>query len=304
MKTRVVPIDSIILQEDADPIRAKNLAKAIQRIGVFQDSILTVPFPGVDKKSLQFDGATRYEAARELKLKAVAVQEFPDYEKIQIMSWTHHTEISEDRLRQEIDRAKELKLSVDEVKESDPEVNLATVALLFFSEAEKYLRVSTEDNDIFLRLEALSLISSLYERSAKRSLLYKPSHEDRVSAVSTHSELTTLVEFPPLQHDEIISIVKAGKRVPPGLTMHLPGVDKDMRLDFRVSFRAIHIEYPLELLREDISMEEHALNVEVLSACAMPNDYAGLTRVYSWPESTRDIIARAKLLREAAKKDK
>ena len=297
---RIVPPGSIILQEKADPARAEMLAKGIKNLGVFQDPILTVPFPGTKEKLMQFDGATRHSAAVALGLNEVVVQVYPDYKKIHIESWAHHTIISEQELKRGLDKNLNLGLSAVEVNDCNPAVDLSAIALLFVSEpSEKYICVTADNKDIFSRLQALDFVFSLYEVSPRRSALHRPTHKDRLQVLEIDFHLTTLVEFPPLKHQEILEIVESGRKVPPGLTRHLPGIDSEMRLDSGVPYHLIHFEYPLELLDGKTSSDDHQFNVEALLRNSMPNDYPGFIRVLSWPEPTRDVIAKARAVKDA-----
>lgn len=217
---RVVPLGSVVPHEESEPRR---VAKIVGRLA--NDTVLGNP-PLVTESGDQFvllDGANRIAALRVLDYRYAIVQVVPAG-RLRLEMWHHALlDVTPDRLLAALAAAPKIELRHGE--------GLCTVGL---ADGRWYGAVPDRGVHPF---EALNSLVGVYLELAVIRRTTEPE-------LSLHQDAAAVVAFPQLRTDEVFGAVRAGVRLPAGITR------------FVVTGRVLLLNAALDPLRSDRPVDE------------------------------------------------
>lgn len=237
---RVVPLNSILLQEGVTDEKGRLLAQNMESRGAIINPVVVAPFdlPSGEQRFLQLDGASRLTALAILGAPWAFVH-VVDYRDVTVTTWTHVTEMNSAALRRLDGNRQDVRLFHPEETASDWDL----VATALFAGSQE-LSIYSQGGPV-VRAQVGCQLASLY--------LHRP--EERIDldgkglgvALTVRASLGpdgVILNYSPFSPDDILKICAAGAILPPGVTRH--------RLQERVL-----MEYPLpRLLDSSIGQEQ------------------------------------------------
>jgi hypothetical protein len=216
---RVVPLESLVLHEDADERRVKNL---VQRLSVEQvvknPPVVADLEPGTELgRFVVLDGANRVSALREIGVRDAVVQ-VVDYDRVTLTSWFHllaglEPEELESRIRTAPGVGRTA-LALDAAKEALRDRKI--VAIFVESSGDVY---AIEGGLTLAEQTArLSSVVATYRGSAD---IFRVQSDDIDELRGFFSEIAGLVIFPPYSPSDIRQLARAAIKLPTGITRHL-----------------------------------------------------------------------------------
>jgi hypothetical protein len=251
---RIVAADAILLHEEPDAARSASLERRLRSEGVIKNPpIVADPGGGV---FIVLDGANRVSALRNLGIRRLPVQVVPlDDPTLEIRTWHHAVERLERRFFARAlgaDRDAAVFASRGAVPGrgssaaagATPESGHGAAMdgyLCAFTFASGDALVVENHVGVFDRVSALDRITGLYRDGR---FFDRVSYTNMEDLRLHYPDFTALVSFQPFLKSEILEVVRAGRRLPSGITrVVLPK-------------RALGIDVSLEFLERPGTLEE------------------------------------------------
>ena len=219
---RVVPLADVVPHEESEPRR---VAKIVGRLAV--DTSLSNPplVAAMDDRLVLLDGANRIGALRVLDYRFAIVQVVAP-ERLQLDMWHHALlDTTPQRLMDALGVVPQVTLR---------ENGDGGVCALHLADGRTYAAVPRPGVHPFSALNAL--VSTYVDRAVVR----------RTTAphLTVHADASAVVEFPALTIDDVFGAVRAGARLPAGITR------------FVATGRVLLLNAPLDPLRSERPVEE------------------------------------------------
>ena len=239
---RILPIDRLIIHEHHDDQRTLPLILRIRASGVFRNPLIVLPFEDGTDRFLVLDGANRVAALREMgfphALGQVVMKDDPG---LTLQNWNHVVwELNSTDFLLNIENIPGIQLvssRLGMVRFSlDEQCGLAVIKT---SDGQSYDVCASEDS-LENRVLVLNQIVSSYLVHGRLDRIN--THE--VQAVSKlYPQFAGLVIFPQFKLSQILFLAGNNILLPAGVTR------------FTIAPRALHLNYPLEILKENQSLE-------------------------------------------------
>lgn len=241
---RIVNLDTVRLHELHDNQRTPPLVESLKNSDLLTNPPIVTPMRNSSEYYMVLDGANRVSAFREVGLKHALVQVMePDNPGLQMRTWNHVIwGMGPEELIDSINAIDGLEVAFTDDHE-DALKRIWAQELLFYLQTPD-LRVctvkSTEDQKSS-RLQQLHQVTETYKNKAKL---------DRTPLVTIHplldlyDQLTGVLVFPHFTVFDVLNICSSGKLMPAGITRSV------------IAPRALRVNYPVEALREETSLEE------------------------------------------------
>lgn len=231
----ILPAENIRLHEHHDPTRTSPLKSRIDNSGVLYNPPLVIPFSNGGDEYMVLDGANRVTSLIELGVPHILVQIVDPDSGVRLQTWNHVIW----RIRQET--------LVERILEIDNIHMLGTnnryflpydLAMIQLADGRTY-RLTTSAPE--LRSDKISELVKLYGEMARfdRTMI-----EDINNLEGLYEDLAGLMIYPQFNIGEVVQFCRDGRLLPAGVTR------------FIVSPRALRVNYPLQNLCGDHTLEE------------------------------------------------
>lgn len=231
----ILPVESIRLHEHHDPQRTSPLKSRIDTSGVLYNPPLVIPFSSEGEEYMVLDGANRVTSMKELGLPHILVQIVDPDTGVRLQTWNHVIwRIDQHELVEKI-----LEIDNFTMQETNNRYFLPyDLAMIQLANGKSY-RLSTSAPE--LRSDKISELVKLYGDLARfdRTMI-----EDIGNLAGLYEDLAGLMIYPQFNIGEVVQFCRDGRLLPAGVTR------------FIVSPRALRVNYPLQNLCGDHSLEE------------------------------------------------
>lgn len=236
-----LPVKDLVIHEYHDDQRTPPLIESIKRSGVWRNPPIVTPLMDGSNRYVVLDGANRKTALEQMGYPHALVQLVqPDDPGLRLYNWNHVVwGLPPEEMILSIANLPEIELVSGDEERPDlwGECGLATVQL----PRGDLFTICTEAGDLVRRVELLNALVDTYKDRAR---LDRTSEWSVVRLKAMYPDLSGLVIFPHFDIKHILSLASLGCLLPTGITR------------FTVSPRALHLNYPLEELASDKSIEE------------------------------------------------
>jgi hypothetical protein len=242
-KLSFLAVECLIIHEWHDEQRTPPLIKRIQRSGILRNPPIVSPLPDDSGRYMVLDGANRTTALRKMGFPHALVQIVqPDDPGLRLQKWNHVIwELSAEDFLRGVSELPDINLSTSEDLNEEPDLwGDCGLAVIQLPDGGAYT-VCTSDNELVNRVRQLNAIVDCYKDQSHLDRTFA----DRVEKLQgIYPNLCGLVIFPHFDVQHVMSLAGQGYLLPAGITR------------FTVSPRALHVNYPLEELASEKSLEE------------------------------------------------
>jgi len=263
---RIFPAEALIPHEDCDPRRVMRLSRRLEEDGILKNPPVVASIPD-SEDYVVLDGANRALSFVELGIPHIVAQ-LVSYQKtgVEVDTWYHVVagmDISEFEGALTLITGLHLKdCSLEEARTALEKHEAAAYII-----SEKGVRmVSNSSTTLKHDTALLNALVSVYKGKAD---IYRASNDIWEIQKPYYPNITALVVFPKLTAKDIIQAAQTGEMIPTGITRHI------------IPHRALNINFPLDVLKKDWSLEKKA---SYLQDWLMERMAANAIRFYS--EST------------------
>jgi hypothetical protein len=239
----VIPIDKLLLHERHDQQRSPLLLESLRKSGVLRNPPIVAPLHDRTGRYMVLDGAHRVLSVQTLGFPHILAQVVePDDPRLALTPWNH---VLWDWDSEEfIESVRSIPLldlcDCDDERACQELANRQAIALIRLPYQGTH-SVHPPKSDLFTRV---SFLNALVDRYKDRSRLDRTNIEDVYALAKLYPTLTALVVLPPFRIEEVLYLASEGYMLPTGSTR------------FTISPRALHVNYPLDELAADKSLEE------------------------------------------------
>lgn len=232
---RIVPLDSIKLQEGVTDEKASSLAANMRKRNEIINPVVVAPLS--EQRFVQLDGASRTVALSIIGAPWSFVHVVP-YESVAVTTWVHTTRMDSSALHRLDDTDQNIRLS-----EAGGSIDgFELVATAMFAEGDHFGIHSS--GGLIKRVQVANQLIGLYQlRPEQRVDTDGDGIARALQAAHALGPDGVTIEFSPFSQSEILCIVERGELLPPGVTKH--------RLNQRII-----MNYPLNLLLDDRLTQE------------------------------------------------
>jgi hypothetical protein len=241
---RIVPSPNLVPHEWHDDQRSKPLIDKLRASGVLRNPPIVTPLPDGSGRYMVLDGANRTSALNHMGIPHALVQVVEaDDPGLDLHTWNH--------VLWDWDAADFLgalrKMPDVELKDIDPTVKrpqsrwpVKTLVWVQTPDNKAYIARSLP-GDLASRARSLNKIAESY---AKKASLDRTTAQQVSEVNGKYETLTAIVVYPPFTPQEVLQLCAQGVLLPAGITR------------FTVSPRALRVNYPLDELSSNKSIEE------------------------------------------------
>ncbi len=239
IRLEFLPLDRMLLHEEDDPLRVKQLALALGRDGKLRNPPIVSDYGG---HCIVLDGATRITALREMGVQDVPVQ-IVDYdsEHVELSVW-HHVIVgmAPNRLLANLADVDEITVEPVDAKTSRRMLeHREIVACLLMTNGQEFAILC--GGDVNRQANLLCRLVATYRGKAE---VHRIAVIDLTALGEQYPGFSAVVGFPCYRPAEIVQIAINGDKVPMGITRHL------------ISGRVLGLDIPLEMLKGTSTREE------------------------------------------------
>lgn len=241
---RLISLDDIQLQENADIKRVEKVVSAMKKGGLLKDPPIVAK--GLGKRLIQLDGTTRLSAIKKLGCSHVVVQvvDYNDTSQVIIKSWVHVSKVDREKFLERIKEMKgvqveKFKLGLGLTLTGHP----LAVTSIIFRDGKGLSVVGTLD--LVGRVKLMRRVVDLYSQLITRD--WEVSIESMTQLKEffvKHKDQNVALFFPSFSAHEIFSLMKKDIMLPQGITRHI------------INGRVLRINYPIEMLKEELTLEK------------------------------------------------
>jgi hypothetical protein len=237
---RVVPVAHLLLHEQHDAQRSEPLAQRLRADGVLRNPPIVAPVDA-HERYVVLDGANRVTAVQVLGLPHIAVQVVDYGDTGLVLDTWHHlvSGIAREQFQRLLQALPGVTLEPATLLHARARLARREV-LAFVDYAGGGAFTLRADGDLHRRTALLNDVVDLYK---SRAAIFRVNTDRLDQHLPYHAQATVLVVFPRYDPAEIVDLARVGARLPAGITRHL------------IPHRALHINCPVSLLRDDRSLE-------------------------------------------------
>jgi hypothetical protein len=240
---QIVAIDSLQPHEAVDEARVEPLTRALENSGLLRNPPIVLPVTARLAKYVVLDGANRVTAMRHLGLPAALVQVVhSDDSDVRVETWNHVVlDLTSEELLEIVGEVEGLRVSTTGIEQGSFDLQTGDALCYIALPNGAVWEVTSGPSRFQDRITQLGLLSGSYTSAGRieRASVTRCVGLDRV-----YPELAGLVVFPRFEVGQVIAVAADGLLFPPGLTR------------FVVSPRALRVNYPLDRLAAESSLEE------------------------------------------------
>jgi hypothetical protein len=241
---RIVPSPALVPHEWHDDQRSKPLIERLRASGVLRNPPIVTPLADGSGRYMVLDGANRTSALNHMGIPHALVQVVEaDDPGLDLHTWNH--------VLWDWDAAEFLgalrQMPDVKLKDIDPTVKrpqsrwpVKTLVWVQTPDNKAYIARSLP-GDLASRARSLNKIAESY---AKKASLDRTTAQQVSEVNGKYETLTAIVVYPPFTPQEVLQLCAQGVLLPPGITR------------FTVSPRALRVNYPLDELSSNKSIEE------------------------------------------------
>jgi hypothetical protein len=245
----IVPTESLQPHEHIDPQRAEPLVEALRQDGILKNPPIVLPLGGARLRYVVLDGANRVLALSALGLPHALVQvTHPNADTVDVKTWNHVVLCPDpDELL--------ARLTADPVLHLVESDHDRAAEALEDEAAEAYVavrngpvwKVENSLEELADRLEALNHVVSAYDGqwAFERTSAVRPRELNHL-----YDQQGCLVVFPSFGVDDVVTAAAEGLYFPSGITR------------FVISPRALRVNFPVDRLAADTTLEQKQLDLE------------------------------------------
>lgn len=241
LQLRIVPLRTISLHEQYDPLRVDRLATLLRKDQTLYNPVLVTRIPGM-QQYVVLDGAARVSALCELGCRDGLVQ-IIDYTdpSIGVGRWHHLLRgIPAESFLDDIQQIPQVRLERATLADAERALALREICcILVFADGQ--VRGVHAGTDLAAQIEVINAVVGLYRGKAEVFRL-AARRADRLWVEGESFNIALI--FPAFTPEEVLKMARNGARLPMGITRHIvPG-------------RALGLGVSLDLLRADVPLDE------------------------------------------------
>ncbi len=240
---QIVPAESLQPHEAVDEDRVEPLVRALKKEGVLRNPPIVLPVTGRSAEYVVLDGANRTTAIRKMGLATALVQVVhPDDSNVRVETWNHVVlELAPQELLKIVGEVEGLSVSTTDIEQGAFDLQTGEALCYIALPDGAVWEVTSGPSRFQERVRQLGKLSASYSNAGRieRASVTHCQGLDKV-----YTDLAGLVVFPRFEAGQVVAVAADGLLFPPGLTR------------FVVSPRALRVNYPLERLAVETSIEE------------------------------------------------
>ena len=237
---KIVPIDQIVFHEEPDQERSTSLQVFLQKEGKLKNPPI-VAYHQHNTQYILLDGANRITALRNLNIKDVLVQSVDIFDPdLLLLHWHHAVEkFSKQEFLNKLYAIEGITVEESSQEEIPCQEHKNTLCQIQFFDVTVY-RVLT-NAAISFNVDLLNKITNIYNGFA---YMDRVSYTNLAHLKKHYSNFCALVCFKKILKEDLIDIVKHGKKMPSGITRII------------LPKRALRLNVPLDILRFEAPVVE------------------------------------------------
>lgn len=240
----ILPLHSLIIHEYHDDSRTGPLVEKITQSGVFTNPVIVTPLHDHTARYMVLDGANRTTAMRKLGYPHILAQVVePDALGVETETWNHVIwDLAPGDLLAGIRQIEGLELRPSDVQRAYDAVihKKASLVALHLPDGTVY----EVDARLPGTVERNRFLNAIVDSYKHRGRMDRTNQRTIEPLRKLYPTLSGLVFMPKLEIRHIMYLVSQGHRLPAGVTR------------FSISPRALRVNFPLEELKADTSLEE------------------------------------------------
>jgi len=242
-RLEILPVYKFVLHEHHDSQRTPPIAQNIQQSGVLRNPPIVVALGDGSDQYVVLDGANRTTAVQSLGVPHILAQVVPAEDPgLEISSWNHVIwGISPVELLHVFMDLPNLVLQPTDCENAPRTLmDVHSLAVLCCPDGQAYdLRTPR-----LMVLQHVEILNAIVDSYKNRAHLDRTQLTEVETLQNLYPEFSGLLILPPFRIEQILHIVGHGGLMPPGSTR------------FTISPRALHLNYPLEKLASQKSLQE------------------------------------------------
>jgi hypothetical protein len=237
----IIPINKATPHEHHDPQRTPPLVEKLQTSGVMINPPLFSPFDDDSGEYMVLDGANRLYAFQEMGFPHILAQVVPSYSpSLTLSSWNHVIwDMASSILLKTLSSKQNITLA--EIEESNLEEQNFEIVTSVHTPDDRIFTIIPHSNDMNACVSMLKDVMNTYDRTARFDRIPLKNVE---SVQGLYEDITAIVSYPQFKIDDIFNLCRTGNLLPSGITR------------FRVTPRALKVNYPLDELASEKPLEE------------------------------------------------
>lgn len=243
----ILPIKNILPHEEFDISRSEPLVKKLKEDKFLKNPIL-VALIGREKY-LELDGVNRFSSFRILKIPTILAQilDYNNQEVVELSSWSHVFKANEKDFLSYISNLDFIEVKKGEIANVGyrylKEEGRARLCTLIGSNGNIYLLYAK--GDLLQKTKKLVKVVDYYKKDIFRIVLpQKPSMEEIKFHFKKNDGKNFIIVFPTFTRHQIVTIVRRGGLLPPGVTRHI------------IKWRCLSVNIPLSLFKSKKTLQE------------------------------------------------
>ena len=239
----ILRIDKLLLHEEHDRQRTLPLLHKLRTSGVLRNPPIITPLRDRTGRYMVLDGAHRVLALQMLEISHILAQIVePDDPGLKLNPWNHVLwDWETEALMARVEKIPHLALIRRDLDHAQQDlINRQALAIIRLPAGETYA-AHPPSTDLRTRVKLLRAICDQYQERAKTD---RTNLVDMEKLNDLYPNLTGLVVMPNFRIEEVLYLVGKGTLLPAGSTR------------FTISPRALRVNYPLEELAAEKSLEE------------------------------------------------
>ncbi len=235
-------VADLLIHERHDDQRSRPLILRIRASGVWRNPPIVAPLQDGSGRYMVLDGANRITALSDMELPHALVQVVePDDPGVELQNWNHVVwELNARRFLTGIRDLPDIQLIPANDTNAQPSLEGNCGIVLVQSSKSRTYIACTEAEDLETRVDILNTIVDSYKEKGR---LDRTNLQDIKPLRTVYPSLSGLVIFPKFKIHDLLSLAGKGYLLPSGITR------------FTISPRALHLNYSLDELAEDKSIE-------------------------------------------------
>lgn len=244
---KIIPIDSIKLQEYVQKGRMKKLAQAIKEEGILKNPPIVTHF--FNDTYLHLDGANRITGVSMLGYVNCLVQtvDYTDPTQVHLLSWSHLVEVDKKRFLTRVEKLPDVRVRPIKSFHHQNLFRSYIICVLVFGDGTIY------------EVSAKIVFADLIKRMGSFVDLYADSHVERVfsgtpwsmqsiaSRFERYPENNVFIAFPTFSPQQVMTLVDQGVLMPAGITRHVV-----YRRKLNVNLPLSYLDMPIDKANEEL----------------------------------------------------